>query len=394
MASRGGRAPRARHPPSSRWAGSAGPTASPARSGSSCGATPSRLAPGSVLSTDRGPLTVAGSRPHQDRYLVRFVGVEDRAGAEALRGLLLRAAPLERGPGRCGSTSSSARPWSSADGRPLGVVAAVEANPASDLLVLEGGGLIPLRFVVAPRAGGASGGRRPRGPARLRCGSTSSRSSPTSSRPTARPACSGGGRGRGVVDLRVHDLRAGRRRPAPLGRRRPLRRRPRHGAHVRAAVRRGRAGRRRGRADRPPAPPARPGGAPLRPGGRPGARPARRGSRSLCGRYEGVDQRVADHLVDGELSVGDVVLAGRRGRRPRGHRGGGSAWCPGCSATPSRPVEESFADGLLEYPQYTRPAEFRGSGRARGAPLGRPRGGGPVAAGPGAAPHARAGGPT
>jgi tRNA (guanine37-N1)-methyltransferase len=79
----------------------------------------------------------------------------------------------------------------------------------------------------------------------------------------------------------------------------------------------------------------------------------------LCGRYEGVDERVAEHLVDGELSVGDVVLAG----------GEVAALVvveavarlvPGVMGNEASAGEESFADGLLEYPQYTRPAEFRG----------------------------------
>jgi tRNA (guanine37-N1)-methyltransferase len=79
----------------------------------------------------------------------------------------------------------------------------------------------------------------------------------------------------------------------------------------------------------------------------------------LCGRYEGVDQRVADHLVDAQLSVGDVVLAG----------GEAAALVvieavlrlvPGVLGNETSALEESFADGLLEYPQYTRPAEFRG----------------------------------
>ncbi len=79
----------------------------------------------------------------------------------------------------------------------------------------------------------------------------------------------------------------------------------------------------------------------------------------LCGRYEGVDQRVADHLVDGELSIGDFVLAG----------GETAAFVvieavarlvPGVIGNDASAVEESFADGLLEYPQYTRPADFRG----------------------------------
>jgi tRNA (guanine37-N1)-methyltransferase len=79
----------------------------------------------------------------------------------------------------------------------------------------------------------------------------------------------------------------------------------------------------------------------------------------LCGRYEGVDQRVADHLVDGELSIGDFVLAG----------GEAAALVvveavarlvPGVIGNDQSAGEESFGDGLLEYPQYTRPAEFRG----------------------------------
>ncbi|MHB8682584.1 MAG: tRNA (guanosine(37)-N1)-methyltransferase TrmD [Acidimicrobiales bacterium] len=79
----------------------------------------------------------------------------------------------------------------------------------------------------------------------------------------------------------------------------------------------------------------------------------------LCGRYEGVDQRVADHLVDGELSVGDYVLAG----------GEAAAivvveavarLLPGVMGNEASAADESFTAGLLEYPQYTRPAEFRG----------------------------------
>ena len=79
----------------------------------------------------------------------------------------------------------------------------------------------------------------------------------------------------------------------------------------------------------------------------------------LCGRYEGVDQRVADHLCDGEVSVGDVVLAG-------GEAGAlvvieaVTRLLPGVMGNDASAVEESFTDGLLEYPQYTRPAEFRG----------------------------------
>ncbi|HEX9993780.1 MAG TPA: tRNA (guanosine(37)-N1)-methyltransferase TrmD [Acidimicrobiales bacterium] len=79
----------------------------------------------------------------------------------------------------------------------------------------------------------------------------------------------------------------------------------------------------------------------------------------LCGRYEGVDDRVRQHLVDGELSIGDYVLAG----------GEVAAMVvveavarlvPGVMGNAASAEDESFADGLLEYPQYTRPAVFRG----------------------------------
>jgi tRNA (guanine37-N1)-methyltransferase len=79
----------------------------------------------------------------------------------------------------------------------------------------------------------------------------------------------------------------------------------------------------------------------------------------LCGRYEGVDQRVSDHLVDGELSVGDFVLAG-------GELGAlvvvetVARLLPEVLGNEDSALDESFAHGLLEYPQYTRPAEFRG----------------------------------
>ena len=79
----------------------------------------------------------------------------------------------------------------------------------------------------------------------------------------------------------------------------------------------------------------------------------------LCGRYEGVDERVRQHLVDDEVSIGDYVLSG----------GEPAAAVlvdavvrlqPGALGSSQSTVEESFADGLLEYPQYTRPPEFRG----------------------------------
>ena len=79
----------------------------------------------------------------------------------------------------------------------------------------------------------------------------------------------------------------------------------------------------------------------------------------ICGHYEGVDERVREHLVDDELSIGDYVLTGGElaamvvvdavGRLLPGVLGAGESI-----------VEESHSSGLLEYPQYTRPAEFRG----------------------------------
>ncbi len=79
----------------------------------------------------------------------------------------------------------------------------------------------------------------------------------------------------------------------------------------------------------------------------------------LCGRYEGVDQRIADHLADGELSIGDFVLAG-------GELAAlvvveaAVRLVPGVLGNAASPGDESFTTGLLEYPQYTRPAVFRG----------------------------------
>jgi len=79
----------------------------------------------------------------------------------------------------------------------------------------------------------------------------------------------------------------------------------------------------------------------------------------VCGRYEGVDERVGEHLCDDELSIGDVVLAG----------GEAAALVvieavarlvPGVLGNEASASEESFSAGLLEYPQYTRPEEFRG----------------------------------
>ncbi len=79
----------------------------------------------------------------------------------------------------------------------------------------------------------------------------------------------------------------------------------------------------------------------------------------VCGRYEGVDQRVADHLADLEVSIGDYVLTG--GELPALVLIDAVArFLPGVLGDPLASSRDSFEDGLLEAPQYTRPREFRG----------------------------------
>ena len=163
----------------------------------------------------------------------------------------------------------------------------------------------------------------------------------------------GKGRERGVLDVRVHDLRAGANDPhrsvddAPYGggagmvlMPEPLFRAVESIEHPRPLFLLGPAGRRLDQTC------------------------ARElagldGFSLLCGRYEGVDARVREHLVDDELSIGDYVL------------GGGEVAAmvvlevvarlvPGVMGNEESATDESFSDGLLEYPQYTRPAMFRG----------------------------------
>jgi tRNA (guanine37-N1)-methyltransferase len=79
----------------------------------------------------------------------------------------------------------------------------------------------------------------------------------------------------------------------------------------------------------------------------------------VCGRYEGVDERFVEHCVDREISIGDYVLTG--GELPAMVLIDAVArHIPGALGDEASPQEESFADGLLEHPQYTRPAEYRG----------------------------------
>jgi 16S rRNA processing protein RimM len=124
-----------------------------------------RFAPGAVLYAGERALTVGRASPHggpdpagrmsRARWIVSFDGVVDRNEAERMRGLVLTGQPLEYDdPGDelwvhelIGSDLFDPA------GRVLGRVAAVEANPASDLLVLESGHLVPMVFVVEAAAG-------------------------------------------------------------------------------------------------------------------------------------------------------------------------------------------------------------------------------------------------
>ncbi|MAT43452.1 MAG: tRNA (guanosine(37)-N1)-methyltransferase TrmD [Anaerolineaceae bacterium] len=79
----------------------------------------------------------------------------------------------------------------------------------------------------------------------------------------------------------------------------------------------------------------------------------------VCGRYEGVDERVRQHLITDQLSIGDFVITG--GELPALMVVDAvSRFIPDVLGDPTGAVDDSFASGLLEYPHYTRPEEFRG----------------------------------
>lgn len=79
----------------------------------------------------------------------------------------------------------------------------------------------------------------------------------------------------------------------------------------------------------------------------------------LCGRYEGIDERVIEHLVTEQISIGDFVVTG--GELPALMViDAVSRFIPGVLGDPDGAMDDSFGEGLLEYPHYTRPEEFRG----------------------------------
>jgi 16S rRNA processing protein RimM len=114
-----------------------------------------RLAQGTELDTDNGPLRVERATAHQGRWIVRFAGIESREAAEQLRGTVLRAPALED-PDELWVHELIGSVVVDPAGTEHGRVVEIEANPASDLLVLESGVLVPIRFVtgIDERAGG------------------------------------------------------------------------------------------------------------------------------------------------------------------------------------------------------------------------------------------------
>jgi 16S rRNA processing protein RimM len=110
-----------------------------------------RLDPDTELTSARGTLRVVSSKAFgpDDRYIVQFEGVFDRSAADSLRGVELEAEPLDDVADVLWVHELVGATVRDAAGVALGVIASVEANPASDLMVLESGGLIPVRFVTA-----------------------------------------------------------------------------------------------------------------------------------------------------------------------------------------------------------------------------------------------------
>jgi len=109
---------------------------------------PGRFDAGAAFDTAKGRLVILASRPFQHRFLVSFESCTTREQAEALRGVSLEAEPLEDSEELfvhqlvgCSVVDQ--------DGVARGTVTSVEANPASDLLVLDSGSLVPLTFVTS-----------------------------------------------------------------------------------------------------------------------------------------------------------------------------------------------------------------------------------------------------
>jgi 16S rRNA processing protein RimM len=116
-----------------------------------------RVAVGAKLQGPAGELEVVGASPQHEvgghsRWLISFGGIETREQAERLRGAVLSAPPI-RDPGALWVHELIGTEVVEVSGSRVGVVEAVQSNPASDLLVLSGGVLIPLKFIVDRQPG-------------------------------------------------------------------------------------------------------------------------------------------------------------------------------------------------------------------------------------------------
>lgn len=107
-----------------------------------------RVAPDVVLFCGDKPFRIVSSSPHQGKWIVKFDGFTTRNMAESLRGQILTAFPIRDDDDELWVDEMVGLLVQDQDGNSLGTVVALEANPASDLLVLESGVLIPLVFVL------------------------------------------------------------------------------------------------------------------------------------------------------------------------------------------------------------------------------------------------------
>lgn len=106
-----------------------------------------RLEPGSVLQAGPDSLVVRRSQPHQHRWIVRFAGVETREAADALRGVILKAEPIED-PDALWVHELQGAEVLDVNGDRIGNITGIYPNPAGDLLEIDDTHLVPLRFVV------------------------------------------------------------------------------------------------------------------------------------------------------------------------------------------------------------------------------------------------------
>lgn len=106
-----------------------------------------RVDPGSVLYADDEALEVERSRPHQDRFIVHFVGIDTKELADTYRGKAVWAEPIDD-PDEIWIHELLDATVVDTDGAILGTIAAIEANPASDLMILDNEGIVPFTFFV------------------------------------------------------------------------------------------------------------------------------------------------------------------------------------------------------------------------------------------------------